>query len=84
MQYYRIPRPLMSCGEIVPARSLQQQKQAVFLGRGSFSYPGPQIGPLPQKGPIYYVNADSPDHTEKCENKTAGRRLADFQKAGYG
>ena len=50
MQYYRIPRPLMSCGEIVPARSLQQQKQAVFLGRGSFSYPGPQIGPLATKG----------------------------------
>ena len=53
----------------------------VFLGRGFFGYPEPQVGPLPQKGPIYYVNAESPDHAEKCKNKTAGRELIDFQNS---
>lgn len=80
MQYYRIPRPLISCGGIVPAQGLQQQKQELFHRNfqqsfwdvSLFGHPGPQVGPLPQKGPIYYVNAESPDHAEKCENKTAG------------
>lgn len=34
----------------------------------------------PRNGPIYYVSLANLDHAEKHEIKTAGRRLADFQK----
>ena len=49
MQYYRIDTP---------------QLPISLFGTGLFGHPGPQVGPLPQKGPIYYVNAESPDHAE--------------------
>ena len=35
----------------------------------------------PRNRPIYYVWAASPDHAHLSENKTAGRRLADFAKS---
>lgn len=66
MQYYRIDTP---------------QLPISLFGTGLFGYPEPQVGPLPQKGPIYYVNAESLDHTENRENKTAGRQLVDFRKS---
>ena len=55
MQYYRIDTP---------------QLPISLFGTGLFGYPEPQVGPLPQKGPIYYVNTDSLGHTENRENKT--------------
>lgn len=72
-----------SCSRPSAAKTgtIPPQLPTVFLGRGFFGYPEPQVGPLPQKGPIYYVNAESPDHAEKCENKTAGRQLVDFRKS---
>ena len=83
------PPPLISCGGIVPAQSLQQQKQELFHRNFQQSFwdvaflatLSRKSAPLPQKGPIYYVNAESPDHAEKCENKTAGRQLVDFRKS---
>ena len=35
----------------------------------------------PQNGPIYYVWLNTLDHTENGENKTAGKKLANFQKS---
>ena len=89
MQYYRIPRPLISCGGIVPAQSLQQQKQELFHRNFQQSFWDGALlatlarrsAPLPQKWPIYYVNTDSLGHTENRENKTAGRQLVDFRKS---
>lgn len=40
MQYYRIDTP---------------QLPISLFGTGLFGYPEPQVGPLPQKWPIYYV-----------------------------
>lgn len=66
MQYYRIDTP---------------QLPISLFRTGLFGYPEPQVGPLPQKWPIYYVNTDSLGHTENRENKTAGRQLVDFRKS---
>lgn len=66
MQYYRIDTP---------------QLPISLFGTGLFGYPEPQVGPLPQKWPIYYVNTDSLGHTENRENKTAGRQLVYFRKS---
>lgn len=66
MQYYRIDTP---------------QLPISLFGTGLFGYPEPQVGPLPQKWPIYYVNTDSLGHTENRENKTAGRQLVVFRKS---
>lgn len=69
MQYYRIDTPQLPI-------SLFGTALLATLARRS--------APLPQKWPIYYVNTDSLGHTENRENKTAGRQLVDFRKAGYG
>jgi hypothetical protein len=40
----------------------------------------PELSRLPRNGPIYYVLPTALVHTENREIKTAGKRLASFQK----
>lgn len=55
------------------------QKQSIWDG-AFLAALCPELTRLLRNGAIYYVLATTLDHTENREIKTAGRRLADFQK----
>lgn len=92
MQYYRIPRPLISCGGIVPVQGLQQQKQELFHRNFQQSFwdvaflatLSRRSAPCHKRGPSTTLTRRAQTMLKSAKTKPQVDSLLIFEKANYG